>query len=364
MSEEGPDRPHGDAASPGAPRRGLRPVLAPRLLIMLTAVIALAGAWTTWRLSPPDPAATDTTAVEILPGWGAARIADELEATGVVRDGSVFAVYLRARGFDRRIGEGLYDLAPGLAAAEVARRLVEGGRPRIARVVVPEGLRAGEVAVRLDEAGVADADETRVRIAAPDALAPPWLPGGASLEGYLFPDTYEFHLNSDAGEALRTMVDHFAARLDDATRERLQRADLSVHDWTTLASMVQAEAAGPEEMPIIAGVFRNRLEAGMPLQSDPTVAYGLDKRLPELSAVDGDLRVDHPWNTYTRPGLPRGPIGNPGADALASVLAPVRTNEAGTPWLYFLHGTDEGTPVFRPNTSLPAHERDVDRYLR
>ncbi|MDZ7800970.1 MAG: endolytic transglycosylase MltG [Trueperaceae bacterium] len=331
---------------------------------MLTAAIALAGAWTTWRLSAPDPNATATKTLEVLPGWGAARIADELEATGVVRDGTVFALYLRARGFDRRIGEGLYDLAPGVSAAEVARRLVEGGRPRTSRVVVPEGLRAGEVAVRLDEAGVADADEVMGRIADPGALAPPWLPDGASLEGYLFPDTYEFHRGGDVAEALRTMVDHFAARLDDATRARLQEADLTVHAWTTLASMVQAEAAGPTEMPIIAGVFLNRLEAGMPLQSDPTVAYGLDKRLPELSAVDGDLRVDHPWNTYTRTGLPRGPIGNPGADALSSVLAPVRTHESGAPWLYFLHGTDGGTPVFRPNTSLPAHERDVDRYLR
>ena len=137
-----------------------------------------------------------------------------------------------------------------------------------------------------------------------------------------------------------------------------------MHEWVTLASIVQSEAASHEEMPIIAGVFLNRLDDGMLLQSDPTVAYGLGKAMPELSALAGDLRRDTPWNTYTRPGLPATPISNPGSHALQAVLEPERLNEAGVPWLYFLHGTDGGIPVFRPNTNLAAHERDVVVFLR
>jgi UPF0755 protein len=102
----------------------------------------------------------------------------------------------------------------------------------------------------------------------------------------------------------------------------------------------------------------------MPLQSDPTVAYGLGKELPALDFPGGDFDVDHPWNTYTRPALPAGPIGNPGAAALAAVLDPVRTDAAGRPWLYFLHGNDGGSIVFRPNLDLDGHLRDVERYLR
>jgi len=117
-------------------------------------------------------------------------------------------------------------------------------------------------------------------------------------------------------------------------------------------------------MAIIAGVFRNRLDRGMALQSDPTVAYGLGKALPELDVTAGDFTVDHPWNTYVHPGLPAGPIGNPGAAALAAVLAPERTSPSGRPWLYFLHGVDGDAAVFRPNVSYDDHLRDVARYLR
>jgi UPF0755 protein len=113
----------------------------------------------------------------------------------------------------------------------------------------------------------------------------------------------------------------------------LERLGLDLHAWVTLASMVQAEAGDDGEMGIIAGVFLNRLEIGMPLQSDPTVAYGLGKDLPELDFPAGDFEVDHPWNTYTRGGLPVGPIGNPGAAALAAVLtrrAPTTPAGAGS----------------------------------
>ena len=125
--------------------------------------------------------------------------------------------------------------------------------------------------------------------------------------------------------------------------------------------MVQAEAGGDDEMAIIAGVFLNRLDLGMGLQSDPTVAYGLGKSLPELDFPAGDFDVDHAWNTYTRTGLPTGPIGNPGAAALAAVLAPQRRDDEGRAWLYFLHGRDGG---FHPNLDYASHLLDVARHLR
>lgn len=367
--QQGPDpaEPSGAARQPprdGAGRRRRRRGPFAGLALLLLLAVAAAGAWAWWQLSPPEPSATDPVVFDVRPGWGAARVARELEEAGLIRDARVFSVYLRVAGLDRAIGEGLYDLAPYMPATRVAERLGQGGRPRVVAVVIPEGFRARDVAFRLERLGIASFDEVMDRVQRPGELAPPWLPAEAGLEGYLFPDTYELRLEADAERALEVMVDHFAVRVDDELRVRLADAGLEVHEWTILASMVQAEAAGPDEMAIIAGVFLNRLDRDMLLQSDPTVAYGLDKDLPDLSALDGDLRHDHPWNTYIRPGLPLGPIGNPGTDALRSVLEPERVAPDGEPWLYFLHGVDDGAPVFRPNTSLAAHERDIDRYLR
>jgi UPF0755 protein len=332
------------------------------------AVVLVVGAtiatWMTLQLRPLDAGDTVERTFEVEPGWQAHRVATELEEAGLIRDDLVMEAWLRLRGLDRQIGAGLYDLAPALAVPDVAARLAAGGRPRTARLVLPEGIRASQVAARLDALGVAAAEEARAVIEEPGELRPPWAPEDAGLEGYLFPDTYELRLDGGARAALARPVAAFETYVASGVGERVRQAGLAVHDWTILASLVQAEAAGPSEMPIIAGVFLNRLDRGMPLQSDPTVAYGLGKPLPDLSAVDGDLRVDHPWNTYTRGGLPQGPIGNPGREALEAVLAPERTTAEGEPWLYFLHGVDDGRAVFRPNVDLASHERDVERYLR
>lgn len=335
-------------------------------LITIAVVAALAAAaYLTVRvlLSPPS-SATSTTEFEVLPGWGGARVAEELAAAGLVRSALAFRYYLRFTGTDRSVGEGLYDLSPSMSAEELAQVLAAGGRPRTVSIVVPEGWRASDVVRRLAANGFGSEPDIARLIAEPGELAPAYLPEGANLEGYLFPATYDVPVRSSAAEVLGTMVARFETEVTEEVAAALLERSLTVHEWVTLASIVQSEAASHEEMPIIAGVFLNRLDLGMLLQSDPTVAYGLGKPMPELSAVAGDLRQDTPWNTYTRPGLPATPISNPGSHALHAVLEPVRQNDDGVPWLYFLHGTDGGVPVFRPNTNLAAHERDVVIFLR
>ena len=268
----------------------------------------------------------------------------------------------------RRVGLRLYCLPRcSLVQAHHRDRVRGRGRPRVAKIVLPEGVRASGVVDRLVEAGIASRDALQALVDDPGLdLAPPYAPADQGLEGYLFPASYDVPLHASAEAALAQMVERFRAEVSEreGLAGRLGELGLTVHQWVTLASMVQAEAADQSEMPVIAGVFLNRLELGMPLQSDPTVAYGLGKPMPELDAVAGDLRVDTPWNTYTRPGLPYGPIGNPGAAALDAVLEPERYAEDGALYLFFLHGTSEGQTVFRPNTNLPAHNRDVETYLR
>lgn len=298
---------------------------------------------------------------EVLPGWGASRVADALASQGFIRNASVFSAYLRLQALDRSIGEGLYDLSPSWSSQEIARRLSEGGRPRTVRIVIPEGFRWRDVVRRFANNGF---DEALYRelIENPQGLRPDYIPEDKPLEGFLFPASYDVPIRAEPEDHILAMLRRFEQELTPEVTAQLEELGLSVYEWVTLASMIQAEAANSGEMPIIAGVFLNRMDRNMLLQSDPTAAYGLNIALPELVAAD--LRIDHAWNTYTRPGLPITPINNPGRDALLSIFNPVRLTEAGEPYLYFLHGTDNGVPVFRPNVSLADHERDIELYLR
>ncbi|HRN18394.1 MAG TPA: endolytic transglycosylase MltG [Trueperaceae bacterium] len=334
------------------------------IALLVLVVLVAAGLSAVRFVLSPVSATHAPVEFEVLPGWGGARVAQALEDAGLVRSGLAFELLLRATGLDRKVGEGLYDLSPDMSSRQLAAALAAGGRPRTVRIVVPEGWRAAAVVARLAANGLDELSEREALVRSPGELAPPWLSADDSLEGYLFPASYDLPVHSTASQALGAMVERFEAEVTEPVVRRLASEELRVRDWVTLASMVQAEAASDGEMPIIAGVFLNRLDEGMPLQSDPTVAYGLGKALPELSAVAGDLRKDTPWNTYTRPGLPAGPICNPGTAALLAVLSPQRLDAKGSPYLYFLHGSDGGISVFRPNTNLEAHNRDVERYLR
>lgn len=331
-----------------------------RVLGLLLVLVLLAGLGLSWlrqQLSPVTNAGA-AREFEVEPGWGAAQVAEALESAGFVRNARVFSLYLQLENLDRDLGEGVYSLSPALSTPQLAARLAAGGRPRTAALVIPEGFRAAQVVARLrQDLGIDIAPLVR----RPAALRPDYVPYGAGLEGYLFPARYDVPLGSTPETVVGLMLRRFARELTPETRTELQTMDLSISDWVTLASMVQAEAGAYAEMPIIAGVFLNRLDRGMRLQSDPTVAYGLGKRLPELDAAAGDMTRDTPWNTYTRNGLPPTPIGNPGRQALEVIFQAQRTDAAGAPYLYFLHGNDGS---FRPNLTLEDHERDVATYLR
>ncbi len=354
-------RPPPQRRAPSTPRRGPSTVWS--ALVVLLALLAAAAGYVWWALGAPSD---DTTTVEfeVPRGTGAGQVARDLHAHDLVRDPRVFQALLRFEGLDRRVGEGLYDLHGAMTAHDVAAALGRGGRPRTVRLLVPEGHRLSDVAARLEALGLSPAEAALARMHAPAALVPSLAEEAETLEGYLFPASYDVPVHDDLDTVLARLVRRFEQELDALTQAELEANGLDVHAWVTLASMVQAEAANDEEMPIIAGVFLNRLDLGMPLQSDPTVAYGLGKDLPQLDFPGGDFEVDHPWNTYTRDGLPAGPIGNPGRAALRSVLEPERTDDDGGAWLYFLHGRDASGPVFRPNLDFDSHLRDIALYLQ
>ena len=214
----------------------------------------------------------------------------------------------------------------------------------------------GDIAFRAARRGV----RSPAVIVAGDVVAlSPYAAGKQkNLEGFVFPATYEFRPKDSAQTIVKKMVERMNEEFTPGNVAKAKALGLDVRDWVTLASMVQAEAANNEEMPVIAGVFLNRLRDGIPLGSDPTVAYGLGKDLPELDRSAGDFKVDPHYSTYTRQGLPAGPINNPGEAALLSIVNPQRKMADGRDALYFLHA---GGKIY-VNHTYAEHLRDNDRY--
>ena len=324
------------------------------VLGVILALLLAGGALAAYLLAPTG---TGKVTLEVKPNMGVTEIANVLEAQRVVRSGFVLGLVMRYTGADRRIREGFYDFSGSQDNFAVARVIAGRGRPREVRLVIPEGYRVSEIVTRLE--GLKLSSRAELGTAFRKTTLLPYTTGVASLEGFLFPATYPFRPETSAAQIAQTLTQRFTREVTPARQQQLEVLKLSVYQWVTLASIVQVEAGNLNEMPTVAGVFLNRLDIGMPLQSDPTIAYGLNKRLNQLNRRAGDFTNDTPYNSYTRRGLPPTPIGNPGAAALEAVLNSKRNAPSGKPWLYFVHGLKG---EFRPNSDFQSHLRDVETY--
>jgi UPF0755 protein len=226
-------------------------------------------------------------------------------------------------------------------------------------LTVPEGFTARQIADRV--AAFSGVDPARVRELVDDsAFASALGVPGPTLEGYLFPDTYRFAEGLPPEDVLRAMVNRYRAWWTPERKARLEADALTERELVTLASIVEKEARVAPERPIIAGVYRNRLDRGMLLQADPTVQYALGEPKERLLYRDIDAVADHPYNTYTQPGLPPGPIASPGAASLEAALEP-----ADVPYLFFVarpDGSHEFTRTAREHVNAKNRiraERDA-----
>jgi UPF0755 protein len=289
--------------------------------------------------------------VEVPASLGALGIARLLAEQGVIRSETVFIGLTFFRGTARSLKAGEYEVPQGAPLLAVLQ-LLETGRVKPHLLVLPEGFTIRELARQIEAEGIAPAAEV-LRTASSARMT--WSLGieSDSLEGYLFPDTYQVTKGMRVEEILARMVQRFRDRSGTAdVIARARQRGLSLHQLVTLASIVEKEAALATERPIIARVFLNRLRLDMPLQADPTVAYALAKEGRALTR--DDLHVDHPFNTYKNRGLPPGPIGNPSRPAIDAVLEP-----ANVPYLYFV-AVDDRAHYF--STTLEEHAEAVARY--
>lgn len=320
------------------------------LSLLVLAAAAAGAAW--WWLNRPLPLATPTVELSIEPGTSPRAVAEAWVRAGVQAEPSLLYQWFRWSGQARRIRAGSYEIDPGTTPRQLLDKMVQGDEA-FERVRLLEGWTFRQVRAALARAphlkqASAAMDEAQLM----QALGRP----GLAAEGRFFPDTYVYSRGVSDLTVLRRALGAMQQRLDAAWAERAPGLPLKTADEALiLASIVEKETGRPDDRGRIAGVFINRLRIGMPLQTDPTVIYGLGE------AFDGnlrtrDLQADGPYNTYLRGGLPPTPIAMPGLAALRATVQPEPTRA-----LYFVARGD-GSSVF--SEDLASHNRAVNTYQR
>lgn len=304
---------------------------------------------------PHSSSATGKT-VEIPAGLGVRGVVKLLRDKDIIANENLALAYIALSGNRRGLKAGEYVFDKPMTIPEVIGKLFRG-EIYLRRFTVPEGLTVAEIAAAWEAQGFGKTEEFAQAAADSGSLVQD-LEGGekASLEGYLFPETYSFPSRTTARKAIETMVGRFRVVLEQLKKSVPQENwPLSVRETLILASLVESEARVDSERELIASVFMNRIKKNALLQCDPTVIYALEranKYRGNLLSVD--LKFDSPYNTYKYPGLPPGPISNPGRRSLEAAAKPAATNH------YFFVRTTEGRHAF--SDTLAAHNRAVTAY--
>jgi UPF0755 protein len=328
--------------------------------VLLVAVV-LAG-WLWWALwlpvAPPQP-----QLLLLRPGWSTRHIVLELKHAGVIRSAHAFLLYhYLSRHKTLKAGEYQFDHPAN--SREVHDRLTRGDIYKHT-VVVPEGFNVFEIAAAVQNAGLGSKDAFLKVVRDERALVSDFAPQAGSLEGYLFPDTYQFTRTQSLAEIAATMVHRFRQEARaigllpaNAGVSQVQLpAGMDVPRLVTLASIVEKETAAPEERPLVAGVYYNRLARHVALDADPCVIYASLLQGHYAGVIyQADLRSDSAYNTYRHPGLPPGPIANPGRESLNAALHP-----AASEYLYFV---SDGNGHHRFARTLDEHAHNVVLYRR
>jgi len=320
-----------------------------RLLFKFLFVVALACAiWFAWAaLLPVQP--RPTTFVLLRPGWTTRHIARELQQQGVIRSSTAFLLVDYLKGV-RTLKAGEYKFDQKANAVNVWERLTRGD-VYARTVVVPEGYNLFEIAAAVEQAGLGPASDFLTAANNDLFLLRDIDPTAKSLEGYLFPDTYEFTRIDSAHDIAAAMVHRF--RQQAQSIGLLGRAD--AHRIVTMASIVEKETGAPDERPLVASVYYNRLDRNMVLGADPSVIYAALLAGRYRGAIyASDLQFDSPYNTYKYAGLPPGPIANPGLASLQAALHPAHTD--------FLYFVSDNNGHHRFARDLQEHARNVALY--
>ncbi|QQS38980.1 endolytic transglycosylase MltG [Candidatus Woesebacteria bacterium] len=289
-------------------------------------------------------------------GSSAIEVGNSLYKDGLIKSPLAFKIWVQLFGKQSSINAGEFNLSPTMTMEEIIKALGKG--PLEVWVTIPEGLRKEEVALRIT-------DELNLNAKDATAFREEFLTLAKDQEGYLFPDTYLFAPSHSAGQIYKVLRDTFDKKVTSTMLQDISDTGLSLHEVVILSSIIEKETKTDAERPVVAGIFFNRLEIGMALQADATVQYPLGtKRCSGVTSdctwwrppTKDDLQIDSPYNTYKYPGLPSGPIANPGLSSLKAVIY-----SEDNPYFYYIHDTN-GNIHYAEN--LAEHNLNVQKYLR
>lgn len=312
------------------------------LTLALVAVLA-AGGWLAWALMVPVTP-TGQKFVLLRPGYGTRRIARELKAAGVIRNEDAFVLW-HSFHHERSLKAGEYLFDKPADARSVHDRLARGDI-YVHTVVIPEGFNMFDIAQAIEDAGLGSSQEFLEVAKSDTKLVADLAPDAKSLEGFLFPNTYEFTRTQSMHDMAAAMVKQF--------RQVASQIGLNadMQQTVTMASIIEKETSAPEERPLVASVYYNRLSRNIALQADPCVIYGELLQGTYTGALHHqDMQTDSPYNTYRHPGLPPGPIANPGKTSLEAALHPATSD-----YFYFV---SNGNGHHNFAHSLEEHNRNV-----
>lgn len=291
-------------------------------------------------------------------GQGNGVIASKLEEEGLIRWKIYFYYYVRAYGLLNKILPGEYELSGNMTIPEIAETITRKKDDQI-KITFPEGWTSAQIAERLKENGLPGEEFLKI-VKNPGPILGQYdffneknerliKPAVTSLEGYLFPDTYFFKKDEQAGNIIKKMLDNFDEKLDSKMRQDIAGRERSKSDIVTLASLIEGEVKSQDDREIVSGIFWKRLSQGMPLQSCATISYILGTKKKQYSFED--TRINSPFNTYLNKGLPPGPVNNPG---LSSIHAAAYPKES--PYFYFLTNPETGQTIF--SKTIDEHNKN------
>lgn len=319
---------------------------------ILAIVLVILGLWIKSTINSPNSTNDSKISFTISPGEGSGDIATRLEKEKAIKNRFVFILYLNLRRSSDKIQTGDYMIPLNLTMIQLADLITEG-QTVTNKITIPEGWTKEEIADYLSDNNIVSKEDFLAEIKKDfDYSFLSDKPKGTDLEGYLYPDTYILSSKPTAEEIVKKMLDNFDQKYTEKLRDKAKASNMNMQEIVTLASIVEREVASSEDRKTVAGIFLNRLNNDMFLESCATIQYILGEDKNQFSYAE--TRTPSPYNTYINLGLPEGPIGNPSMDSIEAVLYPTKSS-----YFYFLSA--DGKTYF--SRTIDEHNAKKAQYL-
>jgi UPF0755 protein len=318
------------------------------IFIILLLIFLSLGLYAYEEFKPPKD--FEPKKVYIKEGMSTKEIGKKLKEENIIKNESLFVLFAKYYDIDKKLKSGIYEFNEKMNLKEVLFKLTQGGLPPFVKVTIKEGLTLKEIAILFEENGLCTKEKFLEEVNKIESYKDYIFDDAKSLEGFLYPDTYYFE-KDNLNKNIIMMLENFNLKFNEVYKD--YKGSLNKYDILKLASIVEKEAMVDEERPLIAGVFLNRLEIGMPLQADPTLKYILDN--PSYLLSKKELEIDSPYNSYKYTGFPPTPICNPSIKSIYAVLNPEKTE-----FLYFV-ADGNGRHLFAK--TFEEHLRNINKVL-